>query len=189
MSNAPADPKHSRVTEHEGMLLALILREQPVTAYHLFRLLGESPVTSINASKGQLYPAVRRLKSRNLVEARKVAGDGRNAEELSVTDAGCLAVKEWTLEINESHVVLDDPLRSRVLSFDLLSRNQQVEWIVSAKALVKKRREILDEFNQSVTLPYQDLAYRSAAEALRSKMEWLDELLYAIAVPTSPTSP
>jgi hypothetical protein len=71
----------------------------------------------------------------------------------------------------------------------LLSRNQQVEWIVSAKALVKKRREILDEFNQSVTLPYQDLAYRSAAEALRSKMEWLDELLYAIAVPTSPTSP
>jgi DNA-binding PadR family transcriptional regulator len=183
MSKGTGDRNDIRLTEHEGMLLALAFREQPVTAYHLFRLIGESPVTSINASKGQVYPAIRRLKERGLIESRKVAGDGRNAEELVVTEAGCRAVTNWTLTIGEAHIVLDDPLRSRVLSFDLLSRSQQIEWIVNAKALVKKRRETLDAFNSTVTLPFQELAYRSAAGALNAKMEWLDELLYAIAAP------
>ena len=187
MTNSPGDGKYVKVTEHEGLLLSLIVREQPVTAYQLFRLIGESPVTSVNTSKGQLYPAIRRLKARDLVHAQKIAGDGRNSEELVVTDAGYRAVKEWALRIDDSHILLDDPLRSRVVSFDLLSRNQQLEWVVSAKSLVKRRREILEEFNRSVTLPYQEFAYRSASEALRIKMEWLDELLYAIAVP--PSSP
>ncbi len=57
-----------KITEHEGMLLALMLRQQPVTAYQLFRFFETSPVTSINASKGQLYPAIRRLRERGLIE-------------------------------------------------------------------------------------------------------------------------
>ena len=60
------------VTEHEGMLLALVFREQPITAYQLFKIFEESPVSSINTSKGQIYPAMRRLKSRKLVRAQKV---------------------------------------------------------------------------------------------------------------------
>src|SRR6185369_9769143 len=82
-----------KITEHEGMLLALVLRQQPVTAYQLFRFFETSPVTSINASKGQLYPAIRRLRERGLIAGRKVAGDGRGAEALSVTKAGEGAVR------------------------------------------------------------------------------------------------
>ena len=82
-----------KVTEHEGLLLALVLRQQPVTAYQLFKIFEQSPVTSINASKGQLYPAIRRLKARGFLTARKVAGDGRNAEDLQVhrDGGGCCA--------------------------------------------------------------------------------------------------
>ena len=172
------DPK---VTEHEGMLLALIVRQQPVTAYQLFRFFETSPVTSINASKGQLYPAIKRLRERGLIDGRKVAGDGRGAEELSVTDAGRETVQAWTRAIDGSHIALDDPLRTRILSFDLLSREERLEWIARAKALVKQRRAIVEEYNQSVTVPYQDFAYASVIEALRVKMEWLDELLFHVA--------
>jgi len=160
------------------MLLALVIREQPVRPYQLYKLFEGSPVTSINSSKGQLYPAIRRLKAKGLVVGKQVSGDGRNAEELSVTQAGMHAATAWVLQINGDHISLDDPLRTRMLSFDLLTKEQRIAWISNAKALVKARREIVEEFNRSVTVPYQRFAFMSTMETLRVKMEWLDELLY-----------
>ena len=170
-----------KVTEHEGMMLALVLRVQPVTAYQLFRYFEQSPVTSINASKGQLYPAISRLKKRGLLDARKIEGDGRNSEALSVTGAGREAVRNWARAIDISHIVLDDPLRTRVLSFDVLSREERLEWVAKAKALVKHKGAVVDQYNQSVAVPYQDFAYKSVAETLKMKTEWLDELLFHVA--------
>jgi len=171
----------AKITEHEGILLSLVLRQQPVTAYQLFRMFEQSPTTSINASKGQVYPAIRRLRERRYLDARKVAGDGRKSEALTVTAAGREAVRTWTRNIEPAHVVLDDPLRTRILSFDVLSREEQLVWIARAKALVKQRRAIVDEYNASVSVPYQDFAYASVVEMLRLKMEWLDELLFHVA--------
>jgi len=167
-----------KLTEHEGMLLAVIIREQPVRAYQLYKIFDGSPVTSINSSKGQLYPAIRRLKAKELVSSEVVSGDGRNVEELSSTEEGRQAAAAWVLAIGGQHISLDDPLRTRILSFDLLTPEQRIAWITNAKALVKARREIVEEFNRNVTLPYQRFAYMSTMEALRVKMEWLDELLY-----------
>lgn len=171
----------TKTTEHEGMLLALILRQEPVTAYQLFRMFEHSPVTSINASKGQLYPAIRRLRERGLIEARKVAGDGRNSEQLTITKLGREAVRCWTRDIEPAHIVLDDPLRTRILSLDVLTREERLEWVARAKALVKQRRAIVEEYNSSVTVPYQDFVYASVVDALQLKMEWLDELLFHVA--------
>ena len=42
----------AKISEHEGILLSLVLRQQPVTAYQIFRMFEQSPTTSINASKG-----------------------------------------------------------------------------------------------------------------------------------------
>lgn len=165
------------------MLLALVFREQPITAYQLFKIFEESPVSSINTSKGQIYPAIRRLKERKLVQARKVSGDGRGTEELSLTAAGLEAVKGWVMRLDDSHLVLDDPLRTRVISFDVLTKEEKLEWIATAKELVWKRRQLLDQYDQSVEMPYQEFAYKSVAESLRLKMEWLDQLLFHFGIP------
>lgn len=170
-----------RLTEHEGMLLALLSREEPVTAYQLYRIFEQSPVSSINASKGQLYPAIRRLRERQLIQGAKVAGDRRNAEELCVTKTGLDALRQWVKAIDLTHVVLDDPLRTRMLSLDALSKSDRLQWIAEAKSLVKEKREILDDYVRSVEVPYHRIATLSAMEALRIKMEWLDELLYTVA--------
>ena len=168
------------LTEHEGMLLALVVREQPVRPYQLYKMFEDSPVTSINSSKGQLYPAIRRLKEKGLVTSRNVGGKTRKIEELSASKKGREAARLWTFNIADPHINLEDPLRTRVLSFDLLTKEQQIEWITNAKSLVKARRGIVEEFNRSVTVPYQRFAYLSTMETLRVKMEWLDELLYEI---------
>ena len=159
------------------MLLALVLREQPVTAYQIMRIFADSPVSSINTSKGQVYPAIGRLRDRKLVEARQVADDRRGTEELELTAAGREAVKQWVRDLDSSRIVLDDPLRTRVLSFDVLTRHEKLEWVAEAKALVRQRRLELEKYNGEVELPYQDLIYQSAAESLRLKSEWLDELI------------
>lgn len=169
-----------KLTEHEGMLLGLLARKEPATAYQLYKEFEQSPVSSINTSKGQLYPAIRRLRERQLIEGTKVAGDGRKAEELVVTDAGMAAVREWVRSIDGSHIVLDDPLRTRMLSFEVLNKKERLEWVANAKSLVKDKREIIDQYDRSVIVPFQRIAHQSVVEALRVRMEWLDELLYAV---------
>jgi len=167
------------------MLLALALREQPVTAYQLMRIFAESPVSSINTSKGQVYPAIARLRSRKLLQARQISGDRRGTEELSLTEAGREAVRDWVRSVGAAQVVLDDPLRTRLLSFDVLTRQEKLEWIAQAKSLVRERRKELEQYNEDVELPYQDLVYQSAAETLRLKSEWLDELMYRLTAEAS----
>jgi DNA-binding PadR family transcriptional regulator len=169
------------LTENEGILLSLIVREEPVTPYHLYRSLANSPTKAINSSKGQLYPAIRRLKDRGLIITERVEGDRRNAERVSATETGKAAVRTWVQNIELSHIVLDDPLRTRVLAFDLLTKPEQLAWIAEAKALVKAKAVELDNFNNAVTLPFQDYAFMTAAESLRVKMDALDELLYQVA--------
>ena len=171
------------VTEHEGMLLALVMRQQPATPYQLYKIFEASPVTSINASKGQLYPAIRRLRERGFLQARPVSGDGRKAEELSVTEPGKAAVRAWVKSVNPSHIVLDDPLRTKMLSFDILTREERLEWIAKAKSILKAKMESVNEYNSTVDVPYQAFAYRSVMETLRLRMEWLDDLLYHVALP------
>lgn len=169
------------VTEHEGMLLALALRLQPMTAYQIYKVFEQSSVTSINTSKGQIYPAIKRLKARGFLKARKLRGDRRNSEELTVTDAGKTAVRVWVKRIDESHVILDDPLRTRLFSFDLLTREERLEWLAKAKSLIQSRQVTVDEFDRSADVPFQEFAYRSVADALRTKIHWLDDLLHHIA--------
>lgn len=163
------------------MLLALMLRQQPVTAHQLVKITAASPVTTINSSKGQVYPAIRRLKAQGFVDVERVANDARGTEELSVSELGIAAVREWVLRIDDAHIALDDPLRTRVLSFDILSREEQLLWVARAKDLVKSKRQAVKAFNDAVELPFQQYALASAMGALSAKMESLDELLSEIA--------
>jgi len=39
------------LTQHEGMILSVIVREQPVMAYQVYKIFERSPVTAINSSK------------------------------------------------------------------------------------------------------------------------------------------
>lgn len=143
-----------------------------------------SPTSSINASKGQLYPAIKRLKARSMLVAVPVAGDARGTEELSVSELGVTAIRNWVNAIDVSQVVIDDPLRTRVLSFDLLSKEEKLVWISKAKELVQRKRQVVESFNNRVDLPFKTFAYRNAVRTLEAKMETLDELLYEVASAT-----
>jgi DNA-binding PadR family transcriptional regulator len=168
------------LSDNEGSLVGLVLRLQPVTAYQLFKVYEQSPVTSFNTSKGSLYPLINRLKRSGLLDATAKEGRGRNPEELRCTAAGETALKAWIKGLSIAHVVLDDPLRTMILSLDSLTRDEQIEWVTEAKSLVRAKIEAVEAYSRTVSVPFQDVVHKSAIDALEAKMRYLDELLYRV---------
>lgn len=168
------------LTDNEGALLALVLRIQPTTAYQIMRIYNESPVSNFNTSTGKLYPLIRRLRELGLLEGRPVEGDRRGTEMLSCTDRGEAAIRMWVRQLRPVHLLLEDPLRTKVQSFDLLSRDEQVEWIVDAKAALAEKLAEVEAYRHEAQVPYQEHVHDNAVSALRARMDWLDRMLHAI---------
>ena len=75
-------------------LLGLI-QQKPASGYDLRKVFTETPLASLSASPGAIYPALRRLEERKLVTGI-VEGSGlRQRKMLRVTAAGCDELKQW----------------------------------------------------------------------------------------------
>ena len=169
-----------RLTDDEGTFLALLARVQPATAYQLSKIYAGSPVSNFGTSKGKIYPLIRRLKARGLLSAKAVAGDARGTEDLKCTAAGKSAIRAWVKQIRPIHLLPEDPLRTKLQSFDLLSREEQIEWLVDVKKGLLGKLEELDAYGREVTVPFKDQVHDNAVSAIRCRMDWLDRVLHAI---------
>lgn len=173
------------LTENEGTLLGLVMRNQPVTAYQLFKMSETSPVGAFN-SKGALYPVIGRLRDRGYLTAKRVRGDGRGTEALSCTNAGVAALKAWVKGLHGGLTLMYDPIRTRMISLDLLSKDERLEWVVDAKRLVDAKKEEVAQYAASVDLPYGNAVHSAAKAVLEAISGSLDELMYEIVKGPSP---
>lgn len=167
------------LTDHEGTFLALVLRTQPVTAYQVSKIYDESPVSNFNTSKGKIYPLIRRLIERGLLARAAVANDARGTEQLSCTELGQEAVRGWVKRFQPAHLLLEDPLRTKVQSFDLLTHEERLAWILEAKEQLAAHEQRLEAYGAEVSVPFQDFAHDNAIRSLRARMTWLDRMLAA----------
>jgi DNA-binding PadR family transcriptional regulator len=172
--------KEAQLTDNEGSLLALVLRLQPIKPYRLLKIYEGSPVSSFNESKGNLYPIIRRLIAADLLESRAVAGDRRRSEELRCTAKGREAVLRWVRRIQPSHILLNDPLRTKIMSFDLLEPAEQRAWVAELGALVEAKRRDVEAYAAAPDLPMPRLAIDNAMRALDHRLDWLGSLADAI---------
>lgn len=168
-----------RLTDDEGTFLALLIRVQPATAYQLSKVYAESPVSNFGVSKGKIYPLIKRLQQKRLLRAKGVE-DARGTEKLAVTPLGREAVRCWVLDIRPNHLLLEDPLRTKVQSFELLSDEEQLEWVAAAEtALQDKLREVRD-YAKTVTVPFKTQVVDNAVGAIRARIAWLDRVRKAL---------
>lgn len=168
------------LTDHEGTFLSLVLRLQPITAYQVTKIYELSPVSNFNTSKGKIYPLIRRLEEAGLIEKRAVSGDGRGTEVLLCSMAGRAAVKAWVQEIRATHLLLDDPLRTKVQSFDLLTPQERLDWVVAAKARLHEKLDELEAYGKEVEVPFKDFVHDNAVSSVRARMDWLDRMLFGL---------
>lgn len=171
------------LTDHEGTFLSLVLRIQPTTAYQVTKIYEASPVNNFNTSKGKIYPLIRRLTEHGLLAKQLVEGDGRGTEALHCTNAGEMAVRAWVLQVRDTHILLDDPLRTKVQSFGLLTREEQITWIAEAKALLHGKLAELERYREEVDAPFKEFLHDNAVTTTRARLDWLDRMLIGIAGP------
>lgn len=164
------------LSDNEGRLLALILRIEPTTAYQLVKTYAGSPVSNFNASKGKVYPIIERLERLGMIRKKRVAHDLRRTEELYCTSRGKKAVKEWVLEVRPSHLLLDDPLRTKVQSFDLLTPQEREGWVLRAKRDLHDKLAEVEEYGQTADVPFKEFVHDNAMRSLRARLDWLDLL-------------
>ncbi len=170
------ESKSTTFTDNEGSVLGLVARREPVSTYQLMRIFAESPVTSLNQSKGTIYPVVRRLKAKKFLSAHTLKEDARNTELLRCTAKGKAALRQWLMTVSERTILLEDPLRTKLLSFELLSRDEQRQWIHNAKAAVAEKVAEVESFGVSLRIPYQDLIFENLTMALDARKAWIESI-------------
>lgn len=176
----PRTDSEYRLSDHEGALLDLIRRTQPVTAYRIVKVFEKSPVAAFNSSLGQVYPTIKRLSNEGLAKSETVAGDARGTVTWQCTDQGEEALRDWVMDVKSSHLLMEDPLRTKLMSFDLLTQEERILWLVDVKAELAAKLEEQLAYDQAVELPYQELVNDNAISGLRARMDWLDRVLNKI---------
>ena len=166
----------SQLTDDEGTFLALLVRVQPATAYQLSKIYAESPVSNFGTSKGKIYPLIRRLKERGLIRSRPVPGDARGSERLESSHRGREALRRWIKQIRPGHLLLEDPLRTMVQSFDMLTADERAAWIRQAREALEGKLQELEEYAAGVFVPYKEAVHDNAVSSVRSRLDWLGRL-------------
>jgi DNA-binding PadR family transcriptional regulator len=168
------------LTDNEGTLLGLVERVQPVTTYQISRIYDDSPVSNFNTSKGKLYPLIKRLTALKLLRGEKVENDRRGSELLYCTSEGKEALRVWLKQVRPQHLLLEDPLRTKVQSFNLLSNEDKIQWVATMRSQLLQKLEELEKYGEEVTVPYQDLVHANAVASIESRLSWLDKVLLAV---------
>jgi DNA-binding PadR family transcriptional regulator len=159
------------------MLIALVARGEPITAYQIAKIYEGSPVSNFNTSTGKIYPIIKRLKEAEYLKAQLVKNDARGTEQLVTTKKGREALRSWIKEIRPAHLLPEDPLRTKVQSFELLSREERIEWICELKLRLLEKLQLVEEYGREKSKPYDDLVHENAVKTLRNRMDWLDLVL------------
>lgn len=173
-------PGRLSLTDDEATLLSLVVRGEPLTAYQIAKIYEASPVSNFRTSTGKIYPMIRRLRRAGYLTAKTVEGDARGTEQLSITDSGRQAVRTWIMEIRPNHLLPEDPLRTKVQSFALLSREERLEWISELKLQMLEKLSVLEEYGRDTAGSFEDLVHDNAVKSVRSRMDWLDLVLKSI---------
>ena len=176
------------LTDDEATALSLLQRIQPATAYQIGKIYAASPVSNYGTSKGKIYPLIRRLKERGLLQSQPVAGDARGAEWLTCTAKGRQALRQWIKSIRPTHTLLEDPLRTMLQSIDLLRPSEKMKWVEAAQAALSAKLGELEAYRETVFVPYKDLLHDNAAQSLRVRIDWLKRVRQALAEDERPTA-
>jgi len=180
-------PDNTTLTDDEGTFLSLLVRVGPATAYQISKIYADSPVSNFGTSKGKIYPLIRRLRSQGLLRSAPIEGDRRGSELLESTAAGIEAVRHWVKQIRPHHLLLDDPLRTKVQSFELLTEREQLQWINQAEAALADKLTELDRYAAEVDVPFKQFVHANAVASITTRLEWLRSLAAGIDTQEVPT--
>lgn len=178
---ATAGETASALTELEAHVLAQIAVHQPVSAYDVMKALARSPVSSLSGSTGAIYPIVKRLRDRGLVESAPVAGSPRRTEALSCTAEGRAAAARWVGAVSDADLLPHDPLRSKILFFSLLTKQEQMRFLLEASRALEAKLEAIETYARTIDGANTELAIAGAVSSTKARRRWLQDVLLEVS--------
>ena len=176
------------VTDSEAEVLGAIRRNQPLTAQEMVMLFRTSPVGCCHSDE-DIYAAIDRLSQCELVAIRQQIGNWPTTELLHCTAAGEAALRVWIRHIKPSDLLPGEPMRTKILGFDLLSFDERIEWIVAVKTAISKRRGEIEDSAKNSDSELLTFANDDALGTLRARMDWLNMVMFELIKQMSERGP
>ena len=176
------DPSVSEIAanEHEGAVLGMVSRWQPLTRHQLLKAFECSPISSYNTSKGSLYPLVGRMIVRGFL-VTKTSDGPRESELISLSELGRQALRRWVTKIGSQHMKVHDPLQVRILALGELPREERLRWVISATNLLLSKKVELSDYHERLKAPFSDIVLNYGIAIIDARLRWLDRLLFELA--------
>jgi DNA-binding PadR family transcriptional regulator len=127
-----------QLTDLEGAALAEIASRGWATSYAVAQSFGRSPSEFWSGSAGAVYPLVKRLAARGLLEANPAAAGKRQRLDYKVTPQGHEALEHWLLDAGRAAGMGFDPLRTRLVHLHLVPPAKRAAFLEEVRALSEK---------------------------------------------------
>ena len=121
-----------------------------------------------------------RLTRWGLIDVRKAENSSRDTEQLRCTDIGEATLRGWIRDIKPSDLFPGEPIRTKILGFDLLTFEEQIEWIVAVKSALTQKRDEIESYVENSNSKFQAFANQDALGALRARMDWLNTMMFEL---------
>lgn len=158
--------------------MSYVLRFQPTTVYGIVKSFRDSPVAGFNSSVGHLYPMIKRFAKAKLIEGRKVENDSRGTEQWLITELGTAAVKQWLYEVRPEALLAHDSLRTKILSFGMLTHQERIDWVIMSKAKLEEQLQNMVIWQKTTNMPFGKWSHDNSTSTTKARMEWLDRVLF-----------
>lgn len=168
------------ITELEHCALAEIRHLQPCSAYAVRQVFARSATPEWSGSTGAIYPVIKRLLGRGLIEVEPQAGDPRGRRNLRVTAEGERAIREWIVGLEPwTAKATPDPIRTRVSYLGQLSPDERIAFLRDAEKLTEQMLEELRDWVEAAKAVhmYEYLAGRGGLHQLEARLAWLREAI------------
>jgi DNA-binding PadR family transcriptional regulator len=172
----PSAQPTGSLSDLEGHILASVARRPNSTAYEVMRELSSSALAALSASPGAIYPATKRLRERGLLVSTRAATGDRQHELLLVTEQGQVALQRWISDVPLIDLLPYDPLRAKLLYFDLLSEEQKKEWLKVVKRALETAEKLLNATESQADDVYHRLAVSQARQSVRQRRTLADQV-------------
>lgn len=156
----------TNLTDLEGAALAEIASRGSATAYAIAQAFARSPSEYWSGSAGAVYPLIKRLAGRGLLNPSPAAAGKRERLDYRITEPGRIAMEAWLLHARRASGMGFDPLRTRLLYLHLAAPAQR-------EAFLSEVRSLSEEFAAQPAFVGQPIPMKIHKTWLKARAAWL----------------
>jgi DNA-binding PadR family transcriptional regulator len=177
-----------RLTDFEFLLLGLICGE-PSSGYDLKRAFATTPVGVYQPSSGALYPALKRLQAKGLIQSQShtTAGvaSGRRRSVYEATPSGRAVHESWVRTPVEAATVARDlglHLMRFVMMESLLTRLEVLAYLSDLRDALAALVAELERYTQAAAFEgrHPALALDHGVQVHRASLDWAENAITSL---------